>query len=280
MKWINAVWCSSCHCHYCQNSLGQRTNVKSIKMSVYLCRRSVPTPTKHIYSLLELLEESGTSGRWGDLLFCSPSYPNGPGVYTGCCWTGEWWGRCRQASPVHAVQALLLSPHSRSLALYSWWEKKGQILVTQIQGNVNSYNSNIIHKSGASNKTADSKFMPSFCKSRHSDTLLNLCAHQLNNLDTEATPTTLQTPGSLYDSVAETQSTENRIDPSGKGAGSERRRKPNWVNKRKLKCHYTSKVLWGKESNLSSDWQLLPEQIHSLLISCWNWRLSHDAAWP
>lgn len=80
--------------------------------------------------------------------------------------------------------------------------KKGQILVTQIQGCVISYHLNLVRKSDASNNTADSKFMPSLCKSRHSNTFLNLCKDKLNNLDTEAIDTTLQTPGSLCDSVA------------------------------------------------------------------------------
>lgn len=74
--------------------------------------------------------------------------------------------------------------------------------MTQIRRSIHSYNLNLIHKSDASNKTADSKVLPSFCKSRRSDTLLNLCANQLNNLDTEVTATTLKTPGPMYDSVA------------------------------------------------------------------------------
>lgn len=170
-----------------------KDNIKSIKMSVYLCRRSVPSHTKLIHSLL--LKESGISGRWAGLLFCSPSYPNGPGVCTGCCWTGEWWGRCRQASPAHAVQGLLLSPHIHSLALYSWWKKKDDTDWGKCQ-----FTSFKHEKSEASNKTADSKFMPSFSKSRSSNTL-NFFSHQLNNRDSETTATP-QTPGPRYARVA------------------------------------------------------------------------------
>ncbi len=47
-----------------------------------------------------------------------------------------------------------------------------------------------------------------------------------------------------------------------------RGQKPGWDNKRKLKCHYKSKALQGEGSNLSSHWQLLSEQIHSIRMSC------------